>query len=361
MVTVQEAIKHAESLVGLRVTVDTNPYGGQCVAFDDHETRWATNGRYNLAYTNAIDLLAKAAANGFQVFYNDGRNQPQPGDWWVTSTIAHPYGHTGMFFTNGGQPITLEQNVDGNWDALTNGGWVRKKQRLLYSNGRMTYDYMDDGQTLIGWFRLPLEQSHAAPTQPTKAQLKRRKSGMYGSMMFTVKEGDNEFIKGAVFMYNAATNTVTGLHNKEELKYVQEYYKKSYGENIRTETYSTKAPVHRRIFAGLGTKTKGYDKSTDGLDKAIDGVESEIKKLASLMKGNDIAQKQTFTATVNLNIREAASKTGKAIGVLKKGQSVDIIGSAQADGFYWISFMKDNKLVYVASKIVGGDTYGTVK
>ena len=53
----------------------------QCVAYVDHLTRWATDNRYNLAYTNAIDLLAKARANGIQVFYNDGKNVPQPGFW----------------------------------------------------------------------------------------------------------------------------------------------------------------------------------------------------------------------------------------------------------------------------------------
>ena len=61
--------------------------------------------------------------------------------------------------------------------------------------------------------------------------------------LFTVTEGDGEFGKGTVFMYNTATNAVTGMHNSEELKYVQEAYKKSYGEDMRTETYTTKAPA----------------------------------------------------------------------------------------------------------------------
>ena len=127
MKTVYSFLLYSASLLGQKVTVPTNPYGGQCVSYVDHLTRWATDNRYNLAYTNAIDLLAKARANGIQVLYNDGKNVPQPGDIWVTRTYSHPYGHTGVFESVGGQPVTLEQNIDGNADALYNGGWCAER------------------------------------------------------------------------------------------------------------------------------------------------------------------------------------------------------------------------------------------
>ena len=104
MATVTQLLNYAKSLTGTKVTVSTNPYGGQCVAFVDHLTQWETGGKYNLAYTNAIDLLSKARANGFEVFYWNGSNAPQAGDIWVTRTYSHAYGHTGIFTTNGGQP-----------------------------------------------------------------------------------------------------------------------------------------------------------------------------------------------------------------------------------------------------------------
>ncbi|MCF2567506.1 CHAP domain-containing protein [Streptococcus pasteurianus] len=181
MATVTELLNYAKSLTGSKVTVSTNPYGGQCVAFVDHLTQWETGGKYNLAYTNAIDLLSKARANGFEVFYWNGSNAPQAGDIWVTRTYSHAYGHTGIFTTNGGQPQTLEQNVDGNSDALTNGGWVRQKQRLLYSDGTMNYNPYIEKQTLIGWFRLPLDKESTATTSTIK---KGHKTGMYGSFFY---------------------------------------------------------------------------------------------------------------------------------------------------------------------------------
>lgn len=373
MATVTELLNYAKSLIGKKVTVPSNPFGGQCVSFVDHLTRWATGGKYNLSYTNAIDLLSKASSNGFEVFYFNGSNSPQAGDIWVTRTYSHAFGHTGIFLTGGWQPTTLEQNVDGNADALTNGGWVRQKQRLLYSDGTMNYNPYIEKQTLVGWFRLPLDKESTSTT-PTSATKKGHKTGMYGSFLFTVTEGDGEFSKGAVFMYNAATNSVTGMHNGEELKYVIEAYKKSYGEDMRTETYSTTAPVYRRIFGGLNTDTKGGYSRLDDIKKQLADIAKQLKQdeilnqleeikedysdLANQLSGNDITKKRTFVANVNLNIRKTASVSGEKVGVLKKGESVQVVGSAQADGLYWVSFMKDGELVYVASKVVGGEVYG---
>lgn len=373
MATVTELLNYAKSLIGKKVTVPSNPFGGQCASFVDHLTQWATGGKYNLSYTNAIDMLSKARSNGFEVFYFNGSNAPQAGDIWVTRTYSHAFGHTGIFLTGGWQPTTLEQNVDGNADALTNGGWVRQKQRLLYSDGTMNYNPYIEKQTLIGWFRLPLDQETTTNKQ-TETTKKGHKSAMYGSFLFTVTEGDGEFSKGAVFMYNAATNSVTGMHNSEELKYVIEAYKKSYGEDMRTETYSTKAPVYRRVFGGLNTDTKGGYSRLDDIKKQLADIAKQLRQdeildqlkeinedysdLANQLSGNDITQKQTFVANVNLNIRKTASATGEKVGVLKKGESIQVVGSAQADGFYWVSFMKDGELVYVASKVVSGEIYG---
>lgn len=356
MATFRQYMTYAASLLGQKVTVPTNPYGGQCVAYVDHLTRWATGNKYSLSYTNAIDLLARARANGFQVFYNDGKNQPHPGDIWVTRTYSHPYGHTGVFETAGGQPVTLEQNIDGNADALYNGGWVRRKNRLLYASGRMDYNPQIETQTLIGWFRLPLETSQ----QATEEQIRRRKSGMYGSFYFAVKEGDHEFGKDTVYLYNAATNVVTGISSQDRLKAVTDMYKAQYGEEMKSETYSTKAPWHRLLFSALQTRTTGYGTSNEDVDKKISGLKTEIASLASLVKGNDIANKKTFTASVALNIRDRASLSGAIVGRLNKGETVEIVGSASADKHYWISFLKDGKLVYVASKVEGGDALGTV-
>ena len=385
MATFRQYMTYAASLLGQKVTVPTNPYGGQCVAYVDHLTRWATDNEYNLAYTNAIDLLARARANGFQVFYNGGKSQPKPGDIWVTRTYSHPYGHTGVFETVGGQPVTLEQNIDGNADALYNGGWVRRKNRLLYASGRMDYNPQIETQTLIGWFRLPLsEEPTPAGNAETNQKNRKRKSPMIGSFLFTVKETDHEFIKGAVYLYNAATNTVSGMHNSEELKYVQDWYKKTVGEDIPTETFSTQAPVHRRLFGGLQTQTninaptltsimssinavaseaakKTKEEITAELQVLVDAAKAEeLEKLSNSIKGNSIAKKKTFTASVALNIRDRASLSGAIVGRLNKGETVEIVGSANADKHYWISFLKDGKLVYVASKIEGGDTLGTV-
>ncbi|MDK7057667.1 peptidoglycan-binding protein LysM, partial [Streptococcus agalactiae] len=61
----QRAVASALSKVGQKVTVPTNPYGGQCVSLVDKIVQELTD--KDMAYTNAIDCLTKAKANGFTV------------------------------------------------------------------------------------------------------------------------------------------------------------------------------------------------------------------------------------------------------------------------------------------------------
>lgn len=151
-----KVIDYANSLIGLKVTVPTNPYGGQCIAFVDHLTQHFT--KQNLSYTNAIDLLSVAKSKGFKETRFTGSEVPKVGDIWVTATSNHPFGHTGIVKEvdkTGTYFTTLEQNVDLNADALQNGGWVREKKRTLYVDGTFTYDNDPDGlipQTMLGWF-----------------------------------------------------------------------------------------------------------------------------------------------------------------------------------------------------------------
>ncbi|MGG8343440.1 CHAP domain-containing protein [Streptococcus uberis] len=355
MATNQDVANWALTKSGQRLSVNTNPYGSQCVVFPDLAARTFTG--KNMSYTNAIDLLSKASANGFEVF---ATGLPKSGYVFVIQANGHVFGHTGIVVVDcdGNTLETMETNVDGNYDSLYIGGPARRKSRIW--RGTALID-VQTGYTIgwmIGWYRMfPDEKAVTSKMEITTKTKKKRRNKMFGSFIFSVKEGDGEFAKGAVYLYNSLTNTVTGLHNQEEVKYVSEWYKEGTDENIPMKTFSTQAPSYRRLFVGLGTDT-----TNSRLKNAVSDLKEEFEEgLAKLVKGNDIAVKKQFTAIVNLNIRDASSTKGNILGRLNKGEVVEITGSANADGFYWISFMKDNKLVYVASKVEGGDIYGTIK
>ena len=61
MTTQAKVVESALSKVNTKVTVATNPYGGQCVALIDKIVQEETG--KNMAYTNAIDCLEKAKSN----------------------------------------------------------------------------------------------------------------------------------------------------------------------------------------------------------------------------------------------------------------------------------------------------------
>lgn len=353
MTTNQDVANWALAKSGQRLSVNTNPYGSQCVVFPDLAARTFTG--KNMSYTNAIDLLSKASSNGFEVF---ATGLPKRGYVFVIQANGHVFGHTGIVVVDcdGNTLETMETNVDGNYDSLYIGGPARRKSRIW--RGTALID-VQTGYTIgwmIGWYRMFPDTPTISKTEIVQEKKKRRNK-MFGSFIFSVKEGDGEFAKGAVYLYNSLTNTVTGLHNQEEVKYVSEWYKEGTDENIPMKTFSTQAPSYRRLFVGLGTDT-----TNSRLKNAVSDLKEEFEEgLAKLVKGNDIAVKQSFTAIVNLNIRDASSTKGKILGRLNKGEVVEITGSANADGFYWISFERNGKQCYVASKIEGGDIYGTIK
>lgn len=354
MATNQDVANWALTKSGQRLSVDTNPYGSQCVVFPDLAARTFTG--KNMSYTNAIDLLSKASSNGFEVF---ATGLPKRGYVFVIQANGHVFGHTGIVVVDcdGNTLETMETNVDGNYDSLYIGGPARRKSRIW--RGTALID-VQTGYTIgwmIGWYRMFPDTSTISKAETIQAIKKKRRNKMFGSFIFSVKEGDGEFAKGAVYLYNSLTNTVTGLHNQEEVKYVSEWYKEGTDENIPMKTFSTKAPSYRRLFVGLGTDT-----TNSRLKNAVSDLKEEFEEgLAKLVKGNDIAVKQSFIAIVNLNIRDAASTKGNILGRLNKGEVVEITGSANADGFYWISFERNGKQCYVASKVEGGDIYGTIK
>lgn len=252
MVTQNEFLAIAKAKLNQKVTVDTNPYGGQCVAYIDACIREATNGAKNMAYTNAVDALTKAKQLGYEVFTT---GTPQLGDVYVISTSkaqqGHTFGHIGICLEAKEDQyiIGLEQNVDGNADALTNGGWVRQVNNTWGSDGSLYNNYIHyPSGYLIGWFR-PWSGTGSATTDTTK-----RKGILKMEELLHVKNNcDNNFKKDMIFHLNYARGTYKHLSG-EELKYIVDSYKRRTGEDIKTVYTQKEAPVHVRLIDGYGLK-----------------------------------------------------------------------------------------------------------
>lgn len=167
MTTKAQLLNTLDSLVNQRVTVPTNPYGGQCVALIDNVLQY--QGLFNLdfSYLNAIDGLSRAESLGLKVTRFNGSNNPPVGSVWVTNCLPyHQFGHIGFVVAENpdGTVTTIEQNIDGNADCLSNGGWVRKVTRNLDSAGNFSYiDWNAPAQQMVGWFELPFDDSEIEP------------------------------------------------------------------------------------------------------------------------------------------------------------------------------------------------------
>lgn len=164
MTTAKDVVNYANTLVGKKVTVPTNRFGGQCIALIDHIVQHFTDGKKNMAYINAIDGLKKAKQNGFLVIENNPNDPnliPQPGDIVVT-TEAWPFGHIFVVVSadvNGMH--TIEQNIDGPRDDNGNG----INDQLEVGGGGYTRKNYRDYSHVVGWFRLPHSGSQESQKQ----------------------------------------------------------------------------------------------------------------------------------------------------------------------------------------------------
>ena len=152
---------------------------------------------------NAIDFLNSAKANGFYVKYNANDDiNPKAGDIFVMDTQAlygHPFGHTGVVIedSDGYTIKTVEQNIDGNADALEVGGPARYNTRSFAG--------------IVGWFRPPYEDESDATETGSDTE---------------VVIDDWKDVNGAWYRYDADGELMTSQWFKEDDKW---YYLKEDG------------------------------------------------------------------------------------------------------------------------------------
>ena len=148
MVKRQDVVNEACYLANRGIGV--NPdflYGSQCVDLINHIMIKFFKIRL---WGNAIDLLDSASEHGLFIKYNANDDiNPKAGDVFVMDTrelYGHPFGHTGIVIedSDGYTIKTVEQNIDGNADALEVGGPARFNTRSFAG--------------IVGWFRPNYEE-----------------------------------------------------------------------------------------------------------------------------------------------------------------------------------------------------------
>lgn len=242
MSSVFEVINVAKDLANRGVGVDKDGvYGTQCVDLPAYIVKRFFG---KDLWGNAIDLLNSAGGLGFQVIYDAPGVNPKAGDIFVMSVSSHGYGHTGLVIedSDGYTIKSIEQNVDGNANALLVGGPARYVTRNF--NG------------IIGWFRPPYASTtkqstnNSADETSVLANLKGEKN-MYFS--FNI-QGDPAWNPGTIYLYNGAVNEIQGFHNPEEFKWFKIVYKDEYGKDLKHYNWVNNAPVYARVFGVLRPK-----------------------------------------------------------------------------------------------------------
>ena len=148
MATLNDILEYAEGLADAGTGVSMSQWGMQCAALPNAISTYFFE---KTLWGNAIDLLNSARDLGYEVEYNQEGNldsKPRAGAVFVMDTTyiyGHFYGHTGLVIEDsyGYTMRTIEQNIDGNADALYVGGPARYNTR--------------DFSGIVGWFYFPVD------------------------------------------------------------------------------------------------------------------------------------------------------------------------------------------------------------
>ena len=87
---------------------------------------------------------------------------------------------------------------------------------------------------------------------------------------FNIKN-DPSWNPGTMFFYNGDINEIQGIHNEEELKYIQSCWKECTGRDLKAYGWTAQAPVYVRLFGTLQPSSKSQ------------AVLDELKKLEDLL------------------------------------------------------------------------------
>lgn len=176
MERLSEVISWAKSLADSGSGVDWDgAYGTQCVDLPN-----TILGKFfgKSIWGNAIDLLTSAQQAGYPVTYNAEGVNPKAGDLFVMATYAHQFGHTGLVIedSDGYTIKTIEQNVDGNADALYIGGPARYVTRA----------FADNEGYIVGWISPPYDDKSSYSDTPSTASGFRKLKDEVGTMTVQV-------------------------------------------------------------------------------------------------------------------------------------------------------------------------------
>lgn len=110
----------------------------------------------------------------------------------------------------------------------------------------------------------------------------------------------------------------------------------------------------RALYTTKNTRPYSHRQQVVNLDKYI---KAEPKPKPATKR---VAQKGTFTAYYNMNIRRSPSGKGQIAGILKKGESVKYDSYIDREGIRWISYVGySGKRNYIARRTLNNKTiYG---
>lgn len=174
------------------------------------------------------------------------------------------------------------------------------------------------------------------------------------SFFFNVKGDPNNFNPGTLWFYNGDINEIQGVHNTEEMKYIQAIFEDANKRPLKCYWWTNMAPVYVRVFGVLNPGGTGiYSKE----------IQKQIKYIKEMTKAYiDIYGDPThFTPKIAVPIRADCTKTAEILGTAIIDKTYEMDKTTTVCDYHWGRIDFNGQKAWITIGDITGETYGILE
>ena len=174
------------------------------------------------------------------------------------------------------------------------------------------------------------------------------------NFFFNVKGDPANWNPGTMFFYNGDVNEIQGVHNPEELKYIEATYADCNDKGLKTYWWTNIAPVYVRIFGVL--QPGSTDLYNDEIAKKIAYMKEKAKAYIEIY-----GDPTHFIPKIAVPIRADCTKTAEILGTAVINYKYKLSKTVTVCDYHWGAIEFNGKTAWITLGDITGETYGILE
>lgn len=174
------------------------------------------------------------------------------------------------------------------------------------------------------------------------------------SFFFNIKGDPNNWNPGTLWFYNGEINVIQGVHNTEEMKYIQGTYEDTNQLPLKCYWWTSAAPVYVRVFGVLNPGATGL--YAESIMKKIRYIK-ELSRAYIEIYGDPTH----FIPKIAVPIRADCTKTAEILGTAVIDYKYKLDKTKTVCDYHWGSIQFNGQTAWITLGDITGETYGILE